>query len=223
MDIDSITSLGKTSAERVYEQIKDRIEMGEYAPSQRLIENELVKSLEVSRHNIRVAFERLQADGLVKLEPNRGARVASLNLEEALDILVAREALEVKVTRLAAKSISAAELSELQAILINMQESLDKLDFSLYSAANKAFHQIIYQASQNKTMPELLGHLRQRLARLQLRTILIPGRSEASMAEHQAIYEALAKHDEVAAETAIGVHLQHLRGVISHAWHLIKN
>ncbi|MCB0167586.1 MAG: GntR family transcriptional regulator [Anaerolineae bacterium] len=205
-----------------YQQIKQRILNGEYAPAQRLIETSLAEDLGVGRHNVRTALDRLQADGLVQIEPNRGATVKSFELSEVLDILMAREALEAEVTYLAAGRIEAAQIQHLAECLDIMRDALRQGDYDRYSAINKAFHQIIYAASGNQTMPELIVLLRQRLARLQIRTILVPGRTEQSLAEHEAIYQALQAHDASAAKDAARAHLKSLRVNIQKAWQLIQ-
>jgi DNA-binding GntR family transcriptional regulator len=218
----SHTTEVKVESERIYEYIKRHIETGEYAPSQRLVEADLVRSCKANRHNIRLALERLRSVGLVIIEPNRGATVATQSLEEVLDNLIAREALEVMVTQLAARHISDQELAALRQVLDDMKLALIELDFDRYSLDNKRFHAIIYAASKNQTLPELIGLIRNRMARLQLRTILIPGRNDKSIAEHSAIYEALAARDETRAAEAIRQHLQSLQTAIRKAWALIK-
>ncbi|MCA9960745.1 MAG: GntR family transcriptional regulator, partial [Anaerolineales bacterium] len=93
--------INKNVDDPAYEQIKQKIIDGEYAPTQRLVEANLSQELGVSRHKVRAALERLHLDGLVHIEPNRGATVMSLELPEVLDILMAREVLEGGVAYLA--------------------------------------------------------------------------------------------------------------------------
>lgn len=205
-----------------YETIRQKIIEGEFYPSQRLIEAQLAQALGFSRHNVRTALDRLASDGLVRLEPNRGATVATLSLEDALDNLVAREALEAAVTRLAAERIDDAQIARLGEFVATMREALAAGEFDTYSATNVRFHKLIHEASGNNAMPELIATLRLRMSRLQLRSILIPGRSEKSMAEHEAIYRALAKRDAEAAASAAAAHLRSLRSAIEKAWNLVR-
>jgi len=202
--------------------VRQKIIDGEFYPSQRLIEAQLSQSLGFSRHNVRTALDRLASDGLVRLEPNRGATVATLSLEDALDSLVAREALEVAVTRLATERITDEQLAQMAEFVKAMRQALADEQYDEYSATNVRFHQLIHGAAGNNTMPELIRTLRLRMSRLQLRSILIPGRSEKSIAEHEAIYEALKKRDADAAGAAAGEHLRSLRSAITKAWNLVK-
>lgn len=212
----------KSAADEAYEGIKRRILDGEYYPSQRLVEANVASTLGVSRHNVRLALDRLNSDGLVRLEPNRGATVATLTLDEALDILVARESLEASVARLAAAHITDEQLDQLRGHVDTMRAALAEHAYDRYSETNKAFHAVIYQASENRTIPELIGFLRLRLTRLQLRTILIPGRDKESLDEHATILSALDARDPEAADEAIRRHMRNLRNAIERAWSLVK-
>jgi DNA-binding GntR family transcriptional regulator len=207
---------------KIYEQIKQKIIAGEYAPSQRLVETNLAQDLGVGRYKVRAALDRLHSEGLVQIEPNRGATVKSLELTEVLDILTAREALEAGVTYLAAVRIGANQIQQLEECLEIMRKALREGEYDRYSATNKRFHQVIYEASGNETLPELIISLQQRLVRLQLRAILIPGRPEKSLAEHEAIFQALQAHDADAAERAARAHQSSLRTAIQKAWQLIR-
>ena len=228
-DRHKVTSVGAvaapasaSTADAAYETVRQKIIDGEFYPSQRLIEAQLAQSLGVSRHNVRTALDRLASDGLVRLEPNRGATVATLSLEDAVDVLEAREALEAAVTRLAAERVTDTQIAGLGELVAAMEGALGAEEYDAYSATNVRFHQLIHEASGNATMPELIGTLRLRMSRLQLRSILIPGRSEKSLAEHRAIYEAIAARDPDAAAAAAARHLRSLRAAISKAWSLVR-
>jgi len=209
-------------AQAAYEAIRQRIVDGEYYPSQRLVEAQLAQSLGFSRHNVRTALDRLHTDGLVRIAPNRGATVATLTLEEALDILRAREALEAEAARMAAQRITDEQLAELAEHVATMTKALAASEWDRYSATNVLFHEKVYQASGSRTIPDLIKTLRLRLARLQLRTILIPGRSEGSLSEHVAIYEALRARDPAAAAEAARGHVSSLSRAVENAWSLVR-
>lgn len=74
---------------------------GDLQPGARLVERELVERYDVARHTLRAALRQLQADGLVRIEPNRGARVARLEPHELADLFDLRLALEREATHLA--------------------------------------------------------------------------------------------------------------------------
>lgn len=201
-----------SQATNVYNEIKKRIlEEGYYRPSQRLIEAQLAEDYKVGRHIIRLALTRLDAEGLVTMEPNRGATVATVSLEEATDILRAREVLEGAAARLAVEGITEEQLEELRSIRTEMTTALADNQLDRYSQANVRFHDIIYDACSSKKIPEIIASLRARVVRLQFRTILLPGRGPRSLAEHTAVLEALERRDGDAAERAMREHIRSLR------------
>lgn len=81
--------------------LRERIVDGELAPGERLVERELVERYDVARHTLRAALRELAAEGLVTIEPNRGARVASLDPAALHDLFALRLALEREATALA--------------------------------------------------------------------------------------------------------------------------
>jgi DNA-binding GntR family transcriptional regulator len=81
--------------------LRARILDGELQPGRRLIERELVDAYDVARHTLRAALRQLQAEGLVRVEPNRGARVAALSHADLADLFALRLALEREAAYLA--------------------------------------------------------------------------------------------------------------------------
>ncbi len=209
--------------DNAYNAIKSRITSGEYYPSQRLVEEQVAKELSLSRHNVRAALQRLEADGLVTIEPNRGASVASMSLEQALDTLAARKILEMEITRAAAENISDEQIHTLQIYVKNMTEFLEQQRFDDYSRTNRLFHRVIYDVSGKRTIAWLISLLRERMARMQMRTILIPGRSSESLKEHTAILRAMEAHDPEAAASAAGAHIENLTHIVETAWGLVRS
>jgi DNA-binding GntR family transcriptional regulator len=215
--------LKKNTADLISDRIKQRIFSGDYSPSQHLFEVKLANELGVSRHIIRIALNRLQSEGLVRIEPNRGAVVTSLSLEEIIDIITAREPLEGAVARMAAMQIEPAQIRSLEECLDTMYKSISTTEYDIYSATNKAFHKIICDASDTKTIPELIDLLRSRLVRLPLRTLLIPGRCDQSLAEHEAILNSLKSRNAEEAEANAKKHMMNLKTAIKNSWNLIRS
>src|SRR5664279_4907884 len=82
------------SAGEAYETLHRAIVASELSPGERLVEEELAERLGHSRGAVRAALMRLDHDGLVVREPNRGAHVRRIGIEEAIEIVEARCALE---------------------------------------------------------------------------------------------------------------------------------
>jgi len=92
----------KTMQEIVYDTIREAIQIGRYAPGQRLIADELAQELGTSRMPVREALRRLEVAGLVSITPHRGAVVSELSEQEIVEIYHIRAVLEGLAARLAA-------------------------------------------------------------------------------------------------------------------------
>ncbi len=197
-------------AEQGYEQLREAIVSGRLQPNERLVEAELSRELEVGRAVVRAALARLEQEGLVERERNRGARVRMINEREAVEILEARTVLEGLTARYAAKRADAEAVRNLRAILTEMRARLESGDLLGASDQNARLHERLREAADHPTSARLIAGLRSQLVRFQYRTILVPGRRERSYSEHEAIVEAIARNDPDGAEAAMRAHLSHV-------------
>ncbi|MGZ4236482.1 MAG: GntR family transcriptional regulator, partial [Solirubrobacteraceae bacterium] len=197
-------------AARPEDELRDAIVSGRLQPNERLIETDLARTLGVGRSAVRTALVRLEQEGLVEHERNRGARVRLIDKDEAVEILEARAVLEGLAARQAAKKASPQDVAELRTILKQMRALLDRGDLLSASDQNAVFHGRLLELAGHDTATRLISALKSQLVRFQYRTILLPGRSERSFAEHTAIVEAVARHDPEAAERAMRAHLSHV-------------
>jgi DNA-binding GntR family transcriptional regulator len=197
--------------EATYLRLKHDIMEGVYTPRQRLIETEIAKDLGVSRATLRAALIRLQHEGFVEIQPNRGAQVRSFSVEEATRILQVREVLEGLAAGLAAEKATAAQLAELHDMVVEMENTLAADDLLGHLPLVGRFHQRIMEVAGNEFIDQFLDMLRAPLIRHQFRVILVPGRKDESLAEHREILTCLARHDAMGAEQAMRRHIAALR------------
>jgi DNA-binding GntR family transcriptional regulator len=196
--------------ERPEDRLRAAIVAGRLLPNERLVEADLTRRLGVGRSAVRTALARLEHEGLVELEPHRGARVRLVSVPEAIEILQARAALEGLAANQAARNATDADVGDLRAILADMRRLLDAGDLLKASDANAVLHRRLLEIGGHTTANRLIDALRSQLVRFTYRTILVPGRSERSFAEHTAIVDAIAAHDGAAAERAMRRHLSHV-------------
>jgi DNA-binding GntR family transcriptional regulator len=194
-----------------YEHLREAIVDGRLAPNERLVEEELAARLGTSRANIRACLARLEAEGLVSRERNRGARVRVIDVAEAIEILELRAAIEALVARRAAARANDLERDRLRAIIAQMEERAAAADLLGYSQLNAQLHAAILAIAAHATAANVLSTLQSQAVRFQFRTILQPGRPAQSLAEHRAIVERICAGDEAGAEGAM---LRHLDGVV---------
>ncbi|HEY5187826.1 MAG TPA: GntR family transcriptional regulator [Solirubrobacteraceae bacterium] len=188
-------------------ELRAAIASGRLQPNQRLVEADLVRDLGVGRAAVRTALARLEQEGLVEHERHRGARVRLVAEHEAVEILEARTALEALTARHAAAQATARDVRDLRSILDTMRRRLDDGDLLTASDENARLHQRLLAIARHGVATRLISALNHQLVRFQYRTIMAPGRSERSFAEHRAIVDAVAAGDPDGAETAMRRHL----------------
>jgi DNA-binding GntR family transcriptional regulator len=190
-----------------YDALREAIVRGELGPEARLVEADLSTTFEMSRGAVRTALIRLEQEGLVVREPHRGARVRKVSDEEAVEILQARAVLEGLAVRQTAERIDEAGAARLRACLERQRELLELGDLLGASDANADLHAALLELSGHWTALRLIRALNSQTVRYQYRTILIPGRSAASVAEHAAIVDAVVAGRPDEAEAAMRSHL----------------
>ncbi|HEY0832206.1 MAG TPA: GntR family transcriptional regulator [Candidatus Dormibacteraeota bacterium] len=190
-----------------YHKLREAIVSGQFHPNERLVEAAIASRIGAGRSAVRSALVRLDQEGLVELEPNRGARVRHISDGEALEIEEVRAVLEGMLARRAAARISADGLRALRQVMTQMRERVEAGDSIGYSELNATFHQNIWGAADHPTASHLVGSLKTQGIRFQYQTALRPGRAERSLREHEAIFAALKAHDGDAAEAAMREHL----------------
>jgi DNA-binding GntR family transcriptional regulator len=190
-----------------YEDLREAIVSGELLPGERLLEEDLSARLGLGRAAVRMALVRLEHDGLVQRERNRGARVRRVSESEAVEILEARAALEGLAARHAAHNADDGAVGELRDMVAEMRDLRERGDLLAASDVNARLHGRILELSGHDTAKRLSQTLSSQLVRFQYRTVLLPGRPERSDAEHTEIVEAIAARDSDTAEQAMRRHL----------------
>jgi DNA-binding GntR family transcriptional regulator len=195
---------------RADEIIREAIVTGRLQPNQRLVEADLTRAFGVGRSAVRTALARLEQEGLVEHERHRGSRVRLVEQSEAVEILEARAMLEGLTARHAALKATDEDIEDLRGILANMRRMLDARDLLAASDENVVLHRRVAEIAAHATAARLIATLKSQLVRFQYRTILLPGRSERSYKEHEAIVDAIARRNPRGAEVAMRSHLEHV-------------
>jgi DNA-binding GntR family transcriptional regulator len=198
-----------------YAALHAAIVSGELSPGERLIEEELAEQLGDTRGAVRAAILRLSHDGLVVRERNRGARVRRFTLAEAIEILEARAALESLAAGYAALRHTKKEARELQSLVKDMEKLLRAGELLAISERNAVLHRRILEISRHQVALDICARLHSQVVRYQYRTVLAPGRSQKSLAEHQKVVSAIASGDRSAAEQAMRKHLTNVAATLA--------
>ncbi len=214
------------NSDTAYDYIRERILSGTYLPGSTLITSQLAEEIGVSRTPVRDALRQLEADGLVVIRAHFGANVRTVTFQEFRDLCGMRLALESYAARFAAANRSSEELQEMRQALEAMKSCTEKIggsqDADLQADLVREdirFHIAILTAARN-------GLIRQEILRLHLVNRIVSARSAAMMtpvdreesaanrrevlAEHAAIYQAIADRDAEGAQRAMDRHIQKL-------------
>lgn len=199
---------GSSAVADVAAAIRAGIVNGDYAPNQRLIEADLVETHGASRAVIRSALVELAAEGLVDRQPNRGSRVRSVSLDEAIEIVEVRMGLEGLCTAKAARKVTEVEIEEFRRLRADMLDAVSRGELMEYSRLNRVLDQRIEQVSGHRTATAILNRLRAQAVRHQFRLSHQPGRAAVSAREHAAIIDAIIAREPELAEAATRAHLR---------------
>lgn len=187
--------------------VRSAILAGELSPGQRLVEAELTASFDTTRGAIRQALLQLEGEGLVEREHNRGARVRTITLEDAIEITEARAVLEGLCAAKAASRATEDERQELIAIGERMRIAVERGDVVSYSSIAQEIHARIRQLSRQATVADLLERLRYQSVRYHFSVALLPGRPAVGLREHLEVIETICHGTSDEAEVVMRGHL----------------
>ncbi|MGQ4516537.1 FCD domain-containing protein [Streptomyces sp. DW26H14] len=200
-----------TRGSQAYDALRSLLLSGGFEPNTRLTEAGLTEKLNVSRGTIRSILARLVQEGYVTSEVNRGVRTRSFTVEEAADILEAREVLEAALAGKAAERATKEELDGLRAVLEGMREAQHAGDQARYSRGNRAFHQLLKEASHQRTLARAYDSLLYPLVMRQYRDLSARHPRQGSLEEHEAILATVVTRNPEAASAAMRHHVASAR------------
>ncbi len=148
-----------TKNDVIYHKIKDMIIDGILKPGERIIISELAAEFDVSPMPVREAIKRLQQDKFVEVIPHIGAKVASIKLDKIKEILLVLIEMEVLASKLAGPYITDHYIQQLDALIMEMEQAVEKKDNTRYAKLNKELHALVYGASPYKYIYELIKDL----------------------------------------------------------------
>lgn len=192
---------------QVREALREAILRGEFVPRQRLVEVDLCERFGARRFAVRAALQDLTAEGLVERQPNRGARVREVSLDEAIEISEIRRVVEGLVAARAAERLTDADASRLKSIGQQMRTAVETGEAGTYSDLNAELHATLREIARHEMANRIIAQLRGQMVRHQFALSRVPGRSVASLAQHEAVIDAVVARDPAAAETAMQAHI----------------
>jgi DNA-binding GntR family transcriptional regulator len=181
----------KPLREVIFNTLRKAIINGELKPEERLMEEHLANKMGVSRTPVREAIRKLELEGLVKMVPRKGARVADLSAKDIMDVLEIRASLDGLATSLSAERIQDNELKELNNVRIQFMNYVEKKNLQGSIKKDVEFHDIIYRSSRNDKLIQIISNLREHVQRFRVIYLKDFCSSKELIREHMDIYEAI--------------------------------
>lgn len=190
----------------VFNTLRQAILRGELKPGERLMEIQLANKLGVSRTPIREAIRKLELEGLVLMIPRKGAEVADITEKSLMDVLEVRKALEELSVRLTCDRITEEEIRELKVAAEDFRETLKRADITEIAEADVRFHDVIYAATKNQKLIQLLNNLHEQMYRYRIEYL-----------KNEEVYlKLLREHEEIISRISRGEREEAVRIVCEH-------
>ncbi|QSX09677.1 GntR family transcriptional regulator [Alkalibacter rhizosphaerae] len=197
----------KPLREIVFTTMREAIVNGDFKPGQRLMEVQLAEQMGVSRTPVREAIRKLELEGLVIMVPRKGAYVAGLSSEDVKEVLEIRAVLEGLAASLAAKNAGEEEVSTLREIVDKFKQAASDQDVVKLIHFDSEFHDVMYRASKNKKLIQLISSLREQVQRFRVAYFTKIKNTEILIAEHNELLEAIANNDSEKARIVAETHI----------------
>ena len=203
------TAAGRTDADAVYLALRSEITAGALAPGTPLREVALAGRFGVSRTPVREALRRLEQDRIVA-PGARGMAVRAVDPQEVVHVYDMRVLLEAEAAGQASRARDVADLLHLEGLLAR-DRALDDPDDATRSRTNLEFHAVLWRATHNPVLVDLMERLTAHLVHAPHSTLSVDGRWEAALDEHRALVEAVRAQDGERARAVAAAHMDAAR------------
>jgi DNA-binding GntR family transcriptional regulator len=208
--IKAIIQTGLTQT--VYKLLRTKIANHDYAPGERLQLDTLATQLGVSRTPVRDALNQLAAEGLVEIRPRRGTFVAQVDRQTVAELYQMRLMIDTSVGKLLARQLTPQQIRTLARLLDRLAKLVDGdtyVDYGAYLERDRAFHSAIVRLLGNARLTALYEEINLPLWLVRAQQDAgAPRDARGSLAEHEAVLQALAARDPLAAAEAMAAHIE---------------
>lgn len=198
---------GTGLGDRLRQGIEEDILAGRLLPGDRLDERALAERYQVSRTPVREALRQLAMSGLVSLQPRQGARVATLELTDLLELMETMTVLEAEAARLAARRMSPQERVKLQSIHEQATQAVAAGDTGRFNELNWQLHHSIFEGSRNRFLASQARNLRLRVHFYRCYLLRVRDGKDQAQQQHDELVQAIVRGDGEAAFSAMREHL----------------
>ncbi|MCX5495505.1 GntR family transcriptional regulator [Kaistia dalseonensis] len=193
--------------EQVYLLLRHAITNWRLRPGDVIPEALVTKRFDVSRSPLREAVRQLAADGLVVIRPQAGTYVSSIDRVRWEEGRLIRRALEIEGIRLAASRIEARHIDEIDMLMTQQRRAVEARDFERLLDLDDRFHAYICDLSGFPRLWRMIDGAKAQIDRTRYMALPAMGRADATLTEHQAIFDALVARDPDASVDRLLRHL----------------
>lgn len=190
----------------VTEQLRRAIVTLELRPGEVIDKGSICERLGVSRFPVSEALARLQTEGLVDIQPQRGSTVSLVRLSDVAEYMLMRKALEGEAVRALTGKHSDELIADLTDNLARQQDAVERDDRETFHGYDLDFHDMLFASMSFAKIKAVIEASRANLDRAR-RLIITPRRLAYSLAEHRAILEAIRAGDAAGAAAAMRAHI----------------
>ena len=204
-------SKGGSLAEQVYEQLKEKIITLHFLPGQYLNEGALCAMLGVGRTPVHQALQRLELERLVEIMPRKGVIVQPDSIAEILKILDSRVTVEAELARNAAQQRTPEDTEVLKLLARRGYGNGQPADVDTFITGDRAFHEQFAKMAGNVVLSEFARSLHERSIRYWYLHLWQTMDTKATICQHSAIADMIARGDGDGAAKAVRDHIESLR------------
>ncbi|MCI9124133.1 MAG: GntR family transcriptional regulator [Eubacterium sp.] len=192
----------------VFRTLRKAILKGDLKPGERLMELQLASKLGVSRTPIREAIRMLEQEGLAVTIPRKGAEVAKMTEKDMEDVLQIREALDDLAVQVACDKMTEEQLAELTLKMHHFENAVQDDQLEKIVEYDVAFHELIYEASDNPKLVTLLSNIREQIYRYRVEYLKEKENYPTLVQEHRAIVDALSQKNKKRVADVMRIHIR---------------
>lgn len=201
------TGIKEKMKDVAYSKLRERILSGNIPPKASLSEEAMAKELGVSRTPIREAVLMLEADGLLRIYPNKGPVVVGLGLEDMIWISQIREGLEGIAARIACDAADKSRLLDLRRVLEKNNDLEKEENKETSFRIGREIHKIILESTGNYRMIRIVENMTDQLERIMVLSRSAPRRAELTLEQHFGIIDAVLEGNYDEAEKRVRNHI----------------
>lgn len=203
----------RSVTDQVFEALYARVVNLTLRPGTRLSEAEVAAQMRISRQPVRDAFYRLSQLGFIQIRPQRATTVTAISEEAVMQAYFIRSALEEATMRVAATTLTQADLDGLDRLIDLQEAAIRGNDAAEFHALDDRFHRDICQAAGLDFVWNLVKENKGHMDRA--RYLSLSFSAPNALGEHREILQALRDRDPEAAAAALHTHLSHIEGIVA--------